>query len=279
MRLVTLRTAEGTRAGRVEGDEIVELDWPDVAAVLAANPDLAPVADLDGARRPLDGADLAPLVPRPSKIICLGLNYASHIKEMGRELPKYPTMFAKFPRALIGAYDDITLPLVSEETDWEVELAFVIGRPARHASAAEAEAAIAGYTVMNDVSVRDWQNRTIQFLQGKFFEGTTPLGPALVTVDELPGGSADDLVLRTEVDGQVMQDGKTSDLLFKPVDIVRYVSQIATLDPGDVIATGTPSGVGAGRSPKVFLQPGQTVRTTIEGVGELRNTCVKETRG
>jgi acylpyruvate hydrolase len=279
MRLVTLRTAEGTRAGRVEGDEIVELDWPDVAAVLAANPDLAPVADLDGARRPLDGADLAPLVPRPSKIICLGLNYASHIKEMGRELPKYPTMFAKFPRALIGAYDDITLPLVSDETDWEVELAFVIGRPVRHASAAEAEAAIAGYTVMNDVSVRDWQNRTIQFLQGKFFEGTTPLGPALVTADELPGGSADDLVLRTEVDGQVMQDGKTSDLLFKPVDIVRYVSQIATLDPGDVIATGTPSGVGAGRSPKVFLEPGQTVRTTIEGVGELRNTCVKETRG
>jgi acylpyruvate hydrolase len=277
MRLVTVRTAEGTRAGRVEGGEIVELDWPDVAAVLAANPDLAPVADLDGPRRPLDGADLAPLVPRPSKIICLGLNYASHIKEMGRELPRYPTMFAKFPRALIGAHDDIVLPAVSDQTDWEVELAFVIGRPVRHASAAEAEAAIAGYTVMNDVSVRDWQNRTIQFLQGKFFEGTTPLGPALVTPDELPGGGPDDLVLRCEVDGQVMQEGKTSDLLFKPVDIVRYVSQIATLDPGDVIATGTPSGVGAGREPPVFLQPGQTVRTTIEGVGELRNTCVKET--
>ena len=134
--------------------------------------------------------------------------------------------------------------------------------------------AIAGWTILNDVSARDWQRRTGQFLQGKTFERTTPLGPALVTRDE--AGDGGDLALRCEVDGQVMQDSRTSDLLFKPDELIAYISTIITLEPGDIIATGTPSGVGAGRDPQVFLQPGQTVRSIIEGLGELVNTCVKE---
>jgi acylpyruvate hydrolase len=273
MRLVTIRTANGTRAGRVDGGRVVELDAPDVGALLA-RPDWAELAAADGgaASHALDDADLAPVVPWPSKIICLGLNYASHIKEMGHELPRYPTLFAKFPGTLIGARDAIQLPRVSEQVDWEVELGLVIGRRARNVSVEEAPAAIAGYTVVNDVSVRDYQRRTSQFLSGKIFERTTPVGPAVVTLDELPDGGAD-LVVRCEVDGELMQESRTSDLLFGPAEIISYVSEIITLEPGDLIATGTPAGVGAARTPPVWLRAGQVVRTVVEGVGECVNRC------
>jgi len=273
MRLVTIRTANGTRAGRVDGGRVVELDATDVGALLA-RPDWAEFAGADGgaASRALDDADLAPVVPWPSKIICLGLNYASHIKEMGHELPRYPTLFAKFPGTLIGARDAIQLPRVSEQVDWEVELGLVIGRRARNVSVEEAPAAIAGYTVVNDVSVRDYQRRTSQFLSGKIFERTTPVGPAVVTLDELPDGGAD-LVVRCEVDGELMQESRTSDLLFGPAEIISYVSEIITLEPGDLIATGTPAGVGAARTPPVWLRAGQVVRTVVEGVGECVNRC------
>src|SRR5581483_4959460 len=152
--------------------------------------------------------------------------------------------------------------------------AFVIGRSVRHASAEEAYAAIAGYTVLNDVSMRDWQYRTGQWLQGKTFEGATPVGPVLVTGDEVD--DARDLLLRCEVDGELMQEGRTSDLLWSPVEIVQYLSTVVTLDPGDVISTGTPGGVGMARTPPVWLQPGQVVRTSIEGIGELVNRCEPE---
>lgn len=275
MRLVTIRTANGTRAARVAGDRVVELDAPDVGELLS-DPDWERAAAAGGgASRPLADADLATLVTRPSKVICLGLNYASHIKEMGRELPRYPILFAKFAKTLIGARDPIVLPKVSEQVDWEVELGVVIGRPARHVSGDEAAAAIAGYTVINDVSVRDYQAHTAQFLAGKIFERTTPVGPALVTLDELPGGGAD-LAVRCEVDGQVMQDSRTSDLLFSPAEIISYLSDIITLEPGDLIATGTPAGVGAARTPRVWLRPGQVVRTVVEGVGECLNQCLPE---
>jgi acylpyruvate hydrolase len=271
MRLVTFRTAGGaTRAGRVQGDDIVELAFADVGALLAAGVD---VTAADGPRHPLAAASLAPVVPRPAKIWCLGLNYASHIAEMGRERPAYPTLFAKFPIALIGAHDDIVLPAVSDKVDWEVELAVIIGRPGRHVAVETALDHVAGYTVLNDISMRDWQNRTQQFLQGKTFEGSTPVGPSLVTADELPAGGRG-LRVRCEVDGAVMQDGTTDDLLFDVAACVAYVSAIATLEPGDLISTGTPSGVGVGRTPPVFLRPGQVVRTSIEGVGELVNRCV-----
>ena len=166
------------------------------------------------------------------------------------------------------------LPRVSAQIDWEAELAFVIGLPVRHATESEAAAAIAGFTILNDVTARDYQHRTLQWLQGKTFEKSTPLGPALVTGDEV--GDARDLEVRCDVDGQPMQRGKTSDLIFKPVEIVRYISDIITLLPGDVIATGTPSGVGDGRNPKVFLRPGQVVRTAIEGLGVMENMCITE---
>ncbi len=196
---------------------------------------------------------------------------------MGRELPAHPTLFAKFADTLLGARDDLVLPAVSEEVDWEAEPGVVVGAPVRRASTAQAAAAIAGYTVLNDVSMRDWQWRTTEWLSGKAFEATTPVGPWLVTPDEV--GDAADLALRCEVDGRVMQSSRTSDLLFRPADLVAYVSRITTLRPGDLIATGTPGGVGVARTPRVFLAPGQVLRTVIEGVGECVNTCVAERPG
>lgn len=276
MRLVTMRTAGGTSAGRIDGDEVVQLDDADVGAVLASGPDWAQrAAASGGARHALDEVDLAPLIPRPAKIVCLGYNYQSHVNETGRPRPEHPTYFAKYARALIGAHDPITLPAASDAVDWEVELTLVIGRPARHVAERDAAAYVAGVTVANDISARDWQRRTTQNLAGKTFEGTTPVGPALVTLDELPGGWSD-LTVRCEIDGTVVQDGHTSDLLFRPEQIIADLTKIVTLDPGDLILTGTPEGVGAARTPPVYLTEGQTVRTTIDGVGELRNTCVAE---
>ena len=271
MRLTTVRTTAGTSAGRVEGDNVVLLPFTDVNELLA-RPGWAERARAAGDSVALDPAALAPVVPRPPKIICLGLNYMGHIREMGREPPAFPTIFAKYTNALIGPRDEITMPSIAEHMDWEVELGVVIGSPARHVSADAALAHVAGYTVVNDISARDWQNRTTQFLQGKTFEHSTPVGPYLVTADELPAGAAG-LEVRCEVDGKVMQQDTTDELIFGVAETIAYLSQILTLEPGDLIAMGTPDGVGAGRTPPVWLQPGQTVRTFIEGVGELVNVC------
>jgi len=274
MRLVTFRTEFGTRAGRLDGDQVTPLEAPDVGALLATPGWRDRVLAGEEPPRPLDILDLAPVVPRPSKIICVGHNYRGHIEEMGAKVPEHPTLFAKYGRALIGPVDDIVLPRGSDAVDWEAELAVVVGRPIRHADAEEAQGAIAGFTVANDISVRDWQRRTPQWLQGKTFESTTPLGPALVTPDEVGGGDA--LALRCEVDGEVVQSASSADLVFPPAVLLAYISEILTLDPGDVILTGTPAGVGAARTPPAFLAPGQVVRTVVDGVGELRNTTVKE---
>jgi len=271
MRLTTVRTAEGTSAGRVEGDTVVLLPYSDVNDLLA-RPGWTDLATADGDAVALDPTALAAVVPRPPKIICLGLNYMGHIREMGREPPAFPTIFAKYTNALIGPRDEIAMPAVAERMDWEVELGVVIGSPARNVSAGDALQHVAGYTVVNDISARDWQNRTTQFLQGKTFEHTTPVGPFLVTADELPAG-ASGLEVRCEVDGVVMQRDTTDELIFGVADTIAYLSQILTLEPGDLIAMGTPDGVGAGRTPPVWLEPGQTVRTSIERVGELINVC------
>ena len=184
MRLATIRTSAGTRAARLDGGTAIEIDAPDVGALLV-DPDWRNrAARAAGTEHDAASLDYAPLVPRPEKTICVGLNYRNHILEMGRELPEYPTLFAKYSSALIGARDNIILPRVSSMTDWEVELAVIIGVPARHVSETDALDVIAGYSVLNDVSVRDYQNRTLQWLQGKTFESSTPLGPALVTPDE-----------------------------------------------------------------------------------------------
>ena len=275
MRLATVRHAAGTRAAIVDGDAVSLLPYGDVGALLSA----VGIEGLAGLRGEdtgtlLSDVDLAPLVTAPSKTICVGLNYRSHILEMGRELPAHPTLFGKFADTLIGARDDLLLPAASEQVDWEAELGVVIGAPVRRATSEQARAAIAGYTIVNDVSMRDWQWRTPQWLQGKAFENSTPVGPFLVTPDEVD--HARDLELRCDVDGVTMQRSSTSDLLFDPAEIVAYISGFTTLRPGDLIATGTPGGVGAGRDPKVFLQPGQVLRTAIEGLGECVNVCHAE---
>jgi acylpyruvate hydrolase len=270
MRLATIRTATGNRAVRVDANAAVETGEADVRALLE-RPDWAEhAAAAAGPSHPLSGLDYAPLVPSPEKIICVGLNYRDHVLEMGNELPEYPTLFAKYAPALVGAYDDIVLPRVSEKIDWEVELTVVIGSPVRHATPEQAEAAIAGYTVLNDVSVRDYQYRTKQFLQGKTFEATTPLGPWLVTPDELPEGGWE---VSTVLDGETMQRSTTAELVFSPIDLIVYVSEIVTLNPGDVIATGTPGGVGHARKPPRYLTDGAELVTSVAGVGECRNTC------
>ncbi|MFD4604623.1 fumarylacetoacetate hydrolase family protein [Streptomyces sp. NPDC058464] len=282
MKLVTVRlTGSGlaparTVAARVQGDELVLLPHADVGTLLASGEDwLDRAAAADGERLPLEGAPLAPVVPHPNKIVCLGLNYATHIKEMGRPTPTHPTLFAKYDGALVGAFDDVHMPAVSDDLDWEAELGVVIGRPARHVTRDEALAHVAGYTVVNDVTVRDWQHRTREFLSGKTFEATTPVGPYLVTSDELPPG-ASGLTIGCSVEGHTVQKSNTADLLFDVAATVSYISTIITLRPGDLIATGTPGGVGAGRTPKVFLRPGQELVTFVEGIGELRNTVVKD---
>lgn len=274
MRLGTIRTPDGTQAVSVEGGSTYRLPFADVGEVLAAHERLA---DLDASGEPgpsVESARCAPLVTRPGKIVCVGLNYRTHILEMGRELPQHPTLFAKFATSLIGATEEIVLPDGATSVDWEAELAVVIGATARHVEATRARDVIAGYTVANDISVRDWQWRSSQWMQGKTFDRTTPLGPVLVTGDEL--GDARDLEISCSVDGIRWQQSRTSDLLFPPAELVAYVSEILTLLPGDVILTGTPGGVGAGADPSVFLSPGQRVVTTIEGIGECRNTCAPE---
>jgi acylpyruvate hydrolase len=257
----------------VEGDTLVELDAPDVGELLRAGG--VEAGTPTGVVHAVHEADFAPVVLHPGKIICLGLNYENHIRETGREPPEYPTLFAKFTEALIGARDPIVLPGASKMVDWEVELAFVIGKTVRHATDADAASAIAGFTIANDVSARDWQNRTVEWLQGKTFEHATPVGPWLVTPDEL-GGVHPDLAVTCEVDGVIRQDSRTSELVFTPVDIVRYVSEVITLRPGDLLLTGTPGGVGHAMDPPVYLHSGQVVRTAIEGIGELVNQCVAE---
>ena len=273
MRLATIRTERGTRAARIEGDRVVELVVPDVGVLLASGVDAAEATEA-GPVHAVEEVDLAPVVPRPAKVFCLGLNYRAHILEMGHELPDHPTVFSKYAIALVGAHDDIWLPAESSAVDWEAELGIVIGRAVRRASAAEARDAIAGYTVVNDVSMRDWQYRTAQWDAGKTWEHATPVGPWLVTPDEVD--HATDLQVTCDVDGERMQDGSTADLLFDPVETVRYLSTICTLEPGDLISTGTPAGVGHGRTPPVYLRPGQVVRTAIEGIGALVNRCVPD---
>lgn len=279
-RLVDPSAPSGTRtaAVRVEDDALVELPFADVGALLAT-PGWRAAAAADGPRHGLDGVSFAPVVPRPSKVVCVGLNYRNHIQEMGRDLPEHPTLFAKFADSLVGATDDVVRPAETDAFDWEVELAVVVGTadaaPVRRADEDGAAAAIAGFTVLNDVTCRDWQFRTREWLQGKSWDSSTPVGPWLVTPDEV-GGVRPALKVGCAVDGVVVQSDTTGDLLFDPVDLVRYVSTMVRLNPGDVIATGTPGGVGHARRPPVYLTGGEVLVTEIEGIGRLENRVVAE---
>lgn len=270
MKLATIRTAQGNTLARESEGELLLYPFSDVGAWLqAGSPEL--VDGEETARLSAESADFAPVVPVPGKIVCVGLNYREHILEMGRELPERPTLFAKYPDALVGANDPIILPPGSDAVDWEAELTIVLGSTVSRASSDEAAAAIAGYTVANDISARDFQRFTPQWLQGKTFDDTTPLGPYVVTVDEL--GLNPDLQLDCEIDGKTKQSSQTADLVFDPTELVRYISQITTLRAGDIILTGTPGGVGDGRSPKEFLTEGSTVTTSITSIGTCTNTC------
>jgi acylpyruvate hydrolase len=273
MQLATIRTPNGTRAVRVDADAAVETGHADVGELLAVAGWRDVAAAADGHRHELDGLDYATLVPNPEKVICIGLNYLDHIAETGRTKPDHPTLFPKFARSLTGAYDAIPMPDDDESTqvDWEAELGIVIGATVRRATDDQAAAAIAGYTVVNDISVRDFQYHTTQFMAGKAWERSTPVGPHLVVAE--PGDVAH-FPIECIVDGEVMQRSNTSELCFGPIALIRYISTFITLVPGDLIATGTPSGVGHARDPKVFIQRGQTVVTRIEGIGECRNLCL-----
>lgn len=275
MRLATLRHHGTTIAVRDDGEQLVVI--PGVADVgqLLHHPDwqdLARSASGEAvSRAEVAPRQWAPPVPRPSKIICVGLNYREHIVEMGREIPSHPTLFAKFTEALIGPYDPIEAPVWADSAvDWEGELAIVVGRPVRRATPEQAAAAIAGFTVLNDVTMRDRQYRTTQWLQGKTFEHTCPTGPVLLTSDEFTPGAQ----LWTEVDGEVVQRSATDDLVFDPAALVAYASEIVTLNPGDLIATGTPDGVGHASSPPRHLRAGSRLRTHIDGIGTLDNRVV-----
>nr|WP_253917445.1 fumarylacetoacetate hydrolase family protein [Glutamicibacter halophytocola] len=270
MKLATIRTVQGHALAREAGDELLVYPFSSVSAWLeAGSPEL--VEGEEVSRVSPQDADFAPVVPAPGKIICVGLNYREHILEMGRDLPQRPTLFAKYADALIGANDDIVLPPNSDAVDWEAELAIVIGRTVSRASSESAAEAIAGFTVANDISARDFQRFTPQWLQGKTFDDTTPLGPYLITADEV--GVNPDLLLECLVDNETKQSSQTADLVFGPTELVRYISEITTLRAGDIILTGTPGGVGDGRSPKEFLGEGSVVTTSIAGIGTCRNTC------
>jgi len=247
---------------------LAALGLPEAAPALAAKLEAAP-------RRPLKDLTLLPVVPRPGKIICIGLNYALHAKEGNNPIPEYPAVFFRGPTALAAHGQALIRPKVSDKFDYEAELAVVIGQRARHLTEANALACVAGYTCMNEGSIRDYQRKSAQWTMGKNFDRTGGLGPEIVTPDELPQGP-NALRITSRLNGQVMQDSHTSDMIFSVPRILAILSEVMTLEPGDVIATGTPSGVGYARKPPVFMKAGDTVEIEIEGIGILSNPVQDE---
>jgi acylpyruvate hydrolase len=270
MKLATLRLDGTTAAVRVDDDTATIIDgYPDLSALLGHTDWKSIAHNASGRAVDLARADYAPVVPHPGKIVCVGLNYATHIKEMGRELPQYPTLFSKFKEALTGPYDEVIVPdYAASELDWEAELAVVVGKQAYQVSEADADAYIAGYAVINDYTMRDYQYRTLQWDQGKTFDKTSGFGPVLVT-DYTLGTK-----IETRLEGEVMQSATTDDLVFTPAKLVDYISHIVTLQPGDVIITGTTGGVGHARKPARYIQDGQTVEVSIEGLGSVKNKTI-----
>jgi len=271
MRLATLAIDGSVTAAVEVGGHFIPLPAEDVGALLRM-PEWVSVVDRhlnDEAVVRTADAHYLPVIPSPGKIFCCGLNFSEHILETGRDLPEYPTLFAKFADTLLAPYADLVLDGTSNHVDWEAELAVVVGTEVSRCTREEALAAIAGYTIANDVSMRDWQKRTLQWLQGKVFDASTPLGPVLVTPDECDPISG--LTVTCTVNGTVMQQGDTSTLVFDAAALISYISQFTVLRPGDVILTGTPGGVGMARTPPLYLSDGDVMVTAIEGIGELRN--------
>lgn len=256
--------------GVVDGD-IVTLLAPDSEIAIGGwtVPSLEAAAKHPAGVAPLDAVTLLSPVPSPSKVICIGLNYRDHAIESGMDIPTVPMVFAKFPSSVVGPGAAIVLPEDSDQIDWEVELAIVIGSPARHVSEADALDVILGYTVSVDVSARDLQMSDGQFVRAKSYDTFCPVGPWLVTADEL--GDAGDLGIGLKVNGETLQDSRTSDLVFGVRELIAFLSRVGTLNPGDLILTGTPSGVGFGLKPPRYLSPGDEISAWVEGIGELTN--------
>ncbi len=298
MRLVSYRAAAGDPlvAGIELDDAVVEaraaaraagLDGAGSNGRMTVRDVLALRADdrsrlLDAAREATGTAastgsiELGPPVPDPQKIVCLGLNYRDHAEEAGLSAPAEPMFFAKFANSLTGPYSDIVPPTSTEKVDYEAELAVVIGRPGRYIQETDALGHVAGAMALNDVSARDLQLANSLWTGGKAIDTFAPCGPALVTLDEIEDLQA--LALRTRVNGRTVQDGTTASMIFDVARTVAFLSQIMTLEVGDIIATGTPAGVGQSRTPPLFLDPGDVVEVEIDGVGTLRNTVVSATR-
>lgn len=281
MRLVTFRHQHTTRLGRLDGTEVLDLAAAapalptDMATFLAAGPEaLAMARAAEGPRLSLPEVELLTPIPRPPKILAIGLNYADHAAESGQEIPAFPKVFNKQSTSVVGPGAGVHRPRVSPLLDYEGELAIVIGRRCRHVTRADAARVIAGYTIANDVTVRDWQLREPTWTMGKSFDTHCPLGPALVTPDEVPDPA--NLELATYVNGERRQHSSTKHLIFDGPALIEFLSTAFTLEPGDVICTGTPGGVGMLMSPPAWLVPGDVVRVEITGLGVLSNPIVEE---
>jgi 2-keto-4-pentenoate hydratase/2-oxohepta-3-ene-1,7-dioic acid hydratase in catechol pathway len=274
---------DGERAvGVLVGESVAPVLSDNMTTFLASGePALAAARKIDlnlRAETPVDGltqlgeVELLPPVPNPPKCLCVARNYAAHAAETGRELPTHPSLFLRLPRTLVGDGAPIVVPPVSDRVDWEGELAVVIGKPGRYVSEADALAHVAGYSIFNDVSIRDFQKHTQQFTPGKNFDASGPFGPALVTADEVPDPMS--LAIETRVNGELKQAASSGEMVFGIAAQIAYISQFTELEPGDVIATGTPAGVGVARKPPEFLRPGDVCTVAIEGLGELRSPVV-----
>jgi 2-keto-4-pentenoate hydratase/2-oxohepta-3-ene-1,7-dioic acid hydratase in catechol pathway len=284
MRLVTFRRAgKGPEAGAIVRDQVVSLSdagFPDMLAVLAGGDEAKAKIENwiyhppEESSYAANSVELLAPVPRPPKLICVGLNYRDHALETKMEVPKVPTIFSKFSSSVIGPGQPIVLPKNSAKPDYEAEFAFVIGMGGRHIAASDWEQHVFGYTIVNDVSARDFQMATTQWLMGKTFDTFAPMGPHIVSRDEIADPHTLDISLR--INGEVMQHSNTRELIFKIPELIAHLSSVFTLEPGDVVSTGTPAGVGFARKPPRFLRPGDDIVVSVGGIGELRNPAIAE---
>ncbi len=281
MKFVTFRMRDSLAFGVVVEEGIALIGglpgarWPSIRALLADGGVAAAREALrDAPRLSTDGLVFAPVIPDPGLIYCVGMNYAPHVAEMGREMPSHPAIFVRSPRSQVGHGEPIVVPSVSSQLDYEGELAVIIGQGGRYIPAERAMAHVAGYACYNDGSVRDFQRHSSQFTPGKNFWATGAFGPWLVTADEV--GDIMSRSITTRLNGEVMQQAPFTDLIFKIPELIAYMSAFVELQPGDVIVTGTPGGVGVARKPPVFLKAGDSVEVEIEGIGVLRNPVVAE---
>ena len=268
MRFVTFDSGSGSRAGVLRDGRVFDLGGESLVHLIAAG--RLGDADPGGDGVELAEVSLRPPIERPGKLILIGLNYLEHAREAGLDAPETPTFFAKWANALRPDGATVKLPAWSEKVDYECEVAFVIGRECKDVPADGAADVIAGYTLLNDLSARDYQFMTPQWMPGKVFDGAAPCGPALVTPDE--AGRPDAIEIGTRLNGEVMQSSSTADLIHSIPALVEYLTKLMALEPGDLIATGTPSGVGSMRDPKVWLKPGDEVEVFSEQLGVLRTT-------